>query len=156
MTLEEYELYELTKPSFIQNVNFSTEAKHRDPIEPLVQGRRIGGIVRGGDTPEPQTQRKIYANFPPYLFGYIEDNKVFLAENESNSLVVNPEQGIITGSGPLVKNIKSFIVEKLSNAGVEVTDAEGYKTTLNVGDAIPEWSEYERVISQKSNGTQRN
>ena len=39
MTLEEYELYELTKPSFIQNVNFSTEAKHRDPIEPLVQGR---------------------------------------------------------------------------------------------------------------------
>ena len=39
MTLEEYELYELIKPSFIQNVNFSTEAKHRDPVEPLVQGR---------------------------------------------------------------------------------------------------------------------
>lgn len=49
MTLEEYELYELTKPSFIQNVNFSTEVKHRDPIEPLVQGRN--GIPHEEDTP---------------------------------------------------------------------------------------------------------
>lgn len=49
MTLEEYELYELTKPSFIQNVNFSTEAKHRDPIEPLVQGRN--GIPHEENTP---------------------------------------------------------------------------------------------------------
>ena len=49
MTLEEYELYELTKPSFIQNVNFSTEAKHRDPVEPLVQGRN--GISHEEDTP---------------------------------------------------------------------------------------------------------
>lgn len=49
MTLEEYELYELTKPSFIQNVNFSMEAKHRDPIEPLVQGRN--GIPHEEDTP---------------------------------------------------------------------------------------------------------
>lgn len=49
MTLEEYELYELTKPSFIQNVNFSTEAKHRDPVEPLVQGRN--GISHEENTP---------------------------------------------------------------------------------------------------------
>ena len=49
MTLEEYELYELTKPSFIQNVNFSTEAKHRDPVEPLIQGRN--GISHEEDTP---------------------------------------------------------------------------------------------------------
>ena len=39
MTQEEYELYKLTKPSFKQNENFSTEAKHRDPVETLVQGR---------------------------------------------------------------------------------------------------------------------
>lgn len=54
MTLEEYELYELTKPSFIQNVNFSTEAKHRDPIEPLVQGRN--GIPQEKDTPVEETR----------------------------------------------------------------------------------------------------
>ena len=49
MTLEEYELYELTKPSFIQNVNFSKEAKHRDPVEPLIQGRN--GISHEEYTP---------------------------------------------------------------------------------------------------------
>ena len=54
MTLEEHELYELTKPSFIQNVNFSTEAKHRDPIEPLVQGRN--GIPQEKDTPVEETR----------------------------------------------------------------------------------------------------
>lgn len=51
MTLEEYKLYELTKPSFIQNVNFSTEAKHRDPVETLVQGRN-GISERGGEPPK--------------------------------------------------------------------------------------------------------
>lgn len=71
MTLEEYELYELTKPSFIQNVNFSTEAKHRDPVETLVQGRRIGGINRGGETPFVPTpwRFRLNAHLPgPYNY----------------------------------------------------------------------------------------
>ena len=102
---------------------------------------------RGGDTPEPQTPRKISANFPPYLFGYIQGTTAFIASSNNYSLVVNPESGEVTGTGPTIgAGFDTYVISKLSNAGIEVNAAEGYNVPLVAGDTVPNWQEYERVI----------
>lgn len=91
--------------------------------------------------------RKISANFPPYLYGYLQGNTCFIATHNNSSCVVNAETGQVTGKGPTIsEGFDTFVIEKLEGVGINVTSAEGYEVNLEVGDYVPNWNEYENVL----------
>ena len=113
-------------------------------------GLRIGDTLPGWNAYEKIELpiRKISANFPPNLFGYVQGETAFIATSNNYSLIVNPESGEVTGTGPTIGvGFDTFVIDKLTAAGIEVNAAEGYDVPLVVGDTVPNWQEYERVIS---------
>lgn len=154
MTLEEYELYELTKPSFIQNVNFSTEAKHRDPIEPLVQGRRIGGIVGGGSTPE-KTYLAIErgtASSSVRCGILIGTHLMFLGsvDKKPETYVVTYPDGIVRSyEGDVITDsiFNNSIKPLLTHAGYQVDSYSTgtLETTVPLNTVMPNWDNYKYV-----------
>ena len=91
--------------------------------------------------------RKISANFPPNLYGYLQGDTCFLATHNEKSCVVDAETGQVTGEGPTIsQGFDTYVIGKLEGVGINVTSAVGYEVNLEVGDYVPNWNEYENVL----------
>lgn len=124
------------------------KGKHRQPIETLIQGRRIGGIVGGGDTPKKETRKiafDINTSSPVYIFGEIENDVLHLNVDENEgSWLATSEGEIRSGDGPGMAS-KTWIIQQFNEQGIALTDIVANMVQYEVGQIVPNWSQYETI-----------
>lgn len=142
MDRHEYEINQLINP---KKDIVKSNSKHRDKIETLIQGRRVEGINRGGDTPEKTLWKKI-------LFS--EGNSIY-CETQGKDTLILPKNS--EGSMPIVLNgvvvdFSRYPDEAINSLIVGPLNAKGYNlpssgwneeiVSLKRGDAVPNWDQY--------------
>lgn len=145
MDRHEYEINQLINP---KKDIVKSNSKHRDKIETLIQGRRVGGI-KGGEEPPEQTKWK---RFIDYLDSWI------YCETRGDNILILPKN--VNGETPIVQNgkvvnfmnyseetINVFLVTPLNEKGYNVPSSGWLEelTTLTTGDDVPNWNEYQEL-----------
>ena len=123
MNRHEYEINQLINP---KKDIVKSNSKHRDKIETLIQGRRIGGIVGGGSTPEKTRYIGWYleGGGAQFLIGDIKDNYLVLYGNSLSLMNVFTTEGYDFQMAPGQKTIEWFKTDASEVLGKQIDNVE--------------------------------
>lgn len=145
MDRHEYEINQLINP---KKDIVKSNSKHRDKIETLIQGRRIGGIDGGGDTPEKTLWKTLIpSSESKYVYCEVEgDDKLILPiKKDYGSPVV--ENGVIVYFSSFPHEYIIVIINLLNEKGFNIPSSgwEEKFITENIGDPVPNWDKYKII-----------
>ncbi len=135
MDRHEYEINQLINP---KKDIVKSNSKHRDNIETLIQGRRIGGIVGGGSTPEKTPYVRWKNPNGTYCVGIVDlDNKKISILAQYYLWTFDTRGTVIDATGkPIWGN---DIVTACQNKGIDVTTYGSMPYSINVGEKLEFW-----------------
>ena len=139
MDRHEYEINQLINP---KKDIVKSNSKHRDKIETLIQGRRIGGIVGGGSEP-PGPTPKIYVVIAA-IPGVIGDNVFVGYGNGRTFWTVSTNDGVIradTLQTPETIRENEQFMQKL-NTNFPNVDVIEVGNEYSIGDTIDNYEDY--------------
>ena len=144
MNKHEYEINQLINP---KKDIVKSNSKHRDKIETLIQGRRIGGILGGGDTPKQETLWAIEFESGKFAFGHANENQIFVATSGiDREIWYADNNGFIAGSTESVDEVTGTIIDTYNeHFGTRISHLTPEAKTFNVGDIIKNWNAYEKI-----------
>lgn len=146
MDKHEYEINQLINP---KKDIVKSNSKHRDKIETLIQGRRIGGISEGGDTPE-EILWAIEFESGKFAFGHANENQIFVATSGIGRQIWYADgSGVVEGYTESVDEITDTLIDTFNeHFGTNISHLTPDTELFNVGDTIPDWNAYEKIEIQ--------
>ena len=81
-----------------------------------------------------------------FSFGEIRNDIFFIIVNsESQGIWAKDDGEVVSYSGPN-DEAKSYLIETLSNKGINISDVINEISNLQIGEIVGDWSEYEKIL----------
>lgn len=109
-------------------------------------GRKMGYNIRPvkeGDTPEPQT---LIAISSPNIFGRVENNQAIMTTADGSNCCIWTDGKVSVLSGPGLNDaLRDMIIQRCTDAGIQVTSVITETVQYEVGDNIENWNDYQII-----------
>lgn len=102
----------------------------------------------GGDTPEPQTLWALETESGKFISGYFQNGVLYANTDEGSSALWElDENGVVIGNISYSVNERAPILTRINeHFGTSFTGWSDNEIALQLGDNLPSWAAYEKII----------